>query len=237
MYLFIVRHGEPDYENDCLTEKGKREAFLTAERLMIDRIDEIHASPLGRAQETASYLAEKAGLPILTEPWASELDHTTQSAMFTGEPIGIGIFPSTYLEAPEHRKMTTEEALAKLPGLCDTGFPRKYRELCSGLDDLLFRCGYQRTPEGFYFPLAPSGKHIALYCHGAMIRSLLGHLFNIPYPFLGSSFHENHCGVTILRFDSDTGSSFVPKLLAFGDIGHLYQDGNCPCFYLDGDPF
>ena len=26
MLLYIIRHGDPDYENDCLTKKGKKQA-------------------------------------------------------------------------------------------------------------------------------------------------------------------------------------------------------------------
>lgn len=236
MYLYIIRHGEPDYATDSLTAFGKIQAELTAERLLKDRIDEIHASSMGRAQETASYLAEKTGLPIIKEPWARELDASTRSAMF-GKEVGIGLFPSTYLESPEFRSLSTAEAIEKIPGLCDTGFPAEYRRITEGLDRFLLGLGYERTPEGFYDPVAPCGRHVALYCHGAMIRSILSHLFHLPYPLLGSSFHENHCGVTILRFDSDTGGAFVPKLLTFGDIGHLYKEGGQPHFYLDGDPF
>ena len=33
MKLVLVRHGDPDYENDTLTDKGKREAQLLAGRM------------------------------------------------------------------------------------------------------------------------------------------------------------------------------------------------------------
>ena len=33
MEILIVRHGDPDYVNDTLTEKGKVEAQLLAEKL------------------------------------------------------------------------------------------------------------------------------------------------------------------------------------------------------------
>ena len=33
MRILIIRHAEPDYEHDSLTEKGEREAALLAERL------------------------------------------------------------------------------------------------------------------------------------------------------------------------------------------------------------
>ncbi len=237
MYLFIVRHGEPDYTEDKLTETGRKQAEMTAERLMIDRIDEIHASPLGRAKETASFLASKVGLSVITEPWARELENDCRGSIDGSEPVGIGVFPSTYLLGERFRKMTCEEAVSKIPGLCDNAFPNRYREIGEGIDEMLSGLGYERTEDGFYQPEKPDGRHIALFCHGAMIRSVLSHIYQIPYPYLGSTFHENFCGVTILRFDSDTGGAFVPKLIAFGDIGHLYKDGEAPRFYLDGDSF
>ena len=34
MKILIIRHGDPDYENDTLTEKGHKEAEYLAERLI-----------------------------------------------------------------------------------------------------------------------------------------------------------------------------------------------------------
>ena len=31
MRILLIRHGDPDYDNDTLTEKGRREAALLAE--------------------------------------------------------------------------------------------------------------------------------------------------------------------------------------------------------------
>ena len=56
MRLLLIRHGDPDYIHDTLTEKGEKEAELLAD--MISRqqhIDSIYVSPLGRARKTASY--------------------------------------------------------------------------------------------------------------------------------------------------------------------------------------
>ena len=33
MKLLLIRHGDPDYENDCLTPTGQREAELLAARI------------------------------------------------------------------------------------------------------------------------------------------------------------------------------------------------------------
>ena len=61
MKLLIIRHGDPDYVHDSLTEKGEREAALLAERIAPMDIAGYYVSPLGRAQATAARPAWRAG--------------------------------------------------------------------------------------------------------------------------------------------------------------------------------
>ena len=42
MRIMIIRHGDPDYEIDGLTEKGKREAQLLADRLVREDITRVY---------------------------------------------------------------------------------------------------------------------------------------------------------------------------------------------------
>ena len=60
MKLLIVRHGDPNYEIDSLTEKGWREAEY-AEKLKDLEVKEFYVSPLGRAKDTASLTMKKVG--------------------------------------------------------------------------------------------------------------------------------------------------------------------------------
>ena len=53
MRLIIVRHGDPDYERDSLTEKGWREAAFLADRISRLDVKDFYVSPLGRARDTA----------------------------------------------------------------------------------------------------------------------------------------------------------------------------------------
>ena len=41
MRIIFVRHGEPDYANDCLTEQGRIQAEACAQRLREEGIEEI----------------------------------------------------------------------------------------------------------------------------------------------------------------------------------------------------
>ena len=74
MKLLLIRHGEPDYEEDGLTEKGKREAMLLAGRIAPMRVKNYFVSPLGRAMETAEATLQKAGRKAEVCHWLREFD-------------------------------------------------------------------------------------------------------------------------------------------------------------------
>ena len=74
MRLLIVRHGDPDYEHDTLTEKGWREAELLSERLSKLPVKEFYVSPLGRAKDTASLTLQKMNREAKECLWLREFD-------------------------------------------------------------------------------------------------------------------------------------------------------------------
>ena len=53
MELIFIRHAEPDYENNTLTEKGFKEAEFLGQFLKDQKIDAMYVSPLNRAKYTA----------------------------------------------------------------------------------------------------------------------------------------------------------------------------------------
>lgn len=60
MRLLFVRHGDPDYKNDCLNEIGMREARALAALGPQIGWGTCFVSPLGRAQETAAIVLGRA---------------------------------------------------------------------------------------------------------------------------------------------------------------------------------
>ena len=72
MRLLFIRHGDPDYVHDTLTEKGHKEAALLAERAEDLHLGECYVSPLGRAQATAGYSMKKLGRTAKTLGWLQE---------------------------------------------------------------------------------------------------------------------------------------------------------------------
>ena len=72
MRILLIRHGDPDYVNDTLTEKGRREAALLAKRAVSMNMGECYKSPLGRAKDTATPCLEVTGKTAEILDWLQE---------------------------------------------------------------------------------------------------------------------------------------------------------------------
>ena len=69
MNLVIIRHGDPDYEHDTLTEQGWKEAEILSHRMEKMNIRDFYVSPLGRAQDTASRTLKRMNRTATTFDW------------------------------------------------------------------------------------------------------------------------------------------------------------------------
>ncbi|HXH07894.1 MAG TPA: histidine phosphatase family protein, partial [Vicinamibacterales bacterium] len=113
--FLLVRHGETDAVDQwlagwlpgvSLNAKGRRQAARLAERLGRRPVAAIYSSPLDRAMETATPLAEQLGLPI------RELDAVGEIRMGAWEGRRLDD-----LAADEHwRAFNTTRALVRPPG-------------------------------------------------------------------------------------------------------------------------
>ena len=74
MKLLIIRHGDPDYSIDSLTEKGFREAGLLKDRLVKLNINAFYCSPLGRARATARPTLDAYNTEAVICDWLMEFD-------------------------------------------------------------------------------------------------------------------------------------------------------------------
>ncbi len=241
MIVYFVRHGEPDYETDSLTEEGKRQAELVSRRLVMSGVDGIYSSPLGRARETAIPTAEKTGLPVEILPWAYELSKESKTTMFSEKPTHLSWINGTYWMQPKFRNLTGKEFF-ELEAVQKSGFKERYRMITEGLDAWIKELGYERTEDGFYMPVRPNDKHVVLFCHAAMMRVLLAHFMNMPYQYVNFPFIGNFTGVTAFSFhefkrvgtdeegnlfsgvETETAQPLVPRMISYGDVGHMYLD-------------
>ena len=73
MKILIIRHADPNYEIDSLTERGFKEANLLSDKLLNENITKIYTSPLGRAKDTAAPIAKKLGIEPKVLDWLAEI--------------------------------------------------------------------------------------------------------------------------------------------------------------------
>ena len=73
MRIVFVRHGHPNYVDDCLTDLGKLQAEAASQKLIKEGIKEIYSSTCGRAFETAQVTADKLGLEVIPLDFMREL--------------------------------------------------------------------------------------------------------------------------------------------------------------------
>ena len=224
MKLLIVRHGDPDYEHDSLTEKGIMEAKLLAEKLAGMEITACYCSPLGRAKATASYTLEK----IHQE--AEELDWLHE---FRGKIIPQGeekrycwdLLPSLWMK--EDIYYTEEWYKSEL--MQSGNVEEEFRKVTAGLDALLKRHGYERA--GRLFRVI-NGNHdcIVLFCHYAVGAIIAAYLIGVsPMTFLHHTVALTSSLTTFVTEEREQGiASF--RMMAYGDTGHLYAGGEEPSF-------
>lgn len=209
MEILLIRHGDPDYANDTLTERGSREARRLAEGLAGVHIDRIYVSPLGRAQATAAPTAQTKGLAPVPLDWLRER--------------GIKRGPLYLWEAPGAMFLREET----LPTQNDWHLPsgampegaEQFGRVRAGFDELMGTLGYVREEHG-YRVVRHSTERIALFCHKGVILTMLADMLHWALPMVFISVHVHPTGVTRLQMVED-GAFAHWKALAVNDLSHL----------------
>ena len=222
MFLYIVRHGDPDYSTDTLTEKGRAQAEAVGKRLFEAGIDRVFCSPLGRAKETAAPLCRLSGLEYSVEEWAREIDPKRTMTNISGEPQSVTTLQNTYYRVDKNADRSYSEAFDSL-GICDTEMKDISSYIEKSGDEFLCRLGYQREGD-LYRIVRPNDEKVALFCHGAMGRTWIASLLRIPLHVMYSSFSYTHTGVTVLEFRNNDCGVTAPKCLVYSDISHIYGE-------------
>ncbi len=218
MKLYIVRHGEPNYEADCLTEKGKREAEALAKRLEKLHIDDFYVSPLGRARETAEYTLELLGRKAETVPWLEEFRGRVIDPKTGKKSIAWDFMPQYWTRCPElwDRTNWRDNALVATGNAAEI-----YDETARGLDALLARYGYARRGD-IYVTDGNSDRTVCLVCHFGIAMVMLSHLLCIPPYLLLHGFIMPPSSVTSLVTEERIPGQVWFRCTALGDTSHLY---------------
>ena len=175
MKILIIRHGEPDYSIDSLTEKGWREAELLSDRLLKMNIDDFYCSPLGRAKDTAKPTLEKYGATAEILPWLEEFRGRIPEHGKNRQTIPWDLHPSFW----ENDEKVYDRNFWVNGEIVKNGNSKEiFEETKAGFDALLEKYGYKR--KGMLFECEENTKKtIALFCHFGLGAALVGYMAGI----------------------------------------------------------
>ena len=224
MKLLIVRHGDPDYSADSLTETGWREAELLSRRLKKQEIAAFYVSPLGRAKDTASVTLRQMGREAETLSWLQEFPVHMFDPDIGRERVLWDWLPERWTAEPDFYDRT---AWSQTPVMEEVHAGAEYQKVCEELDGLLARHGYIRQGN-LYRAQQPNRDTIVLFCHFGLECVLLSHLLGVSPMVLWHGTCAAPTAVTTLITEERRRGIASFRMTGFGDISHLYAVGQEP---------
>jgi probable phosphoglycerate mutase len=225
--LLLVRHGDPDYERDSLTEKGWREAEYLAERLADLPVRQFYVSPLGRARDTASCTLKRAGRTAIECPWLREFTAPIQRPDSPeGKTVTWDWLPQDWMGEEKFFRL---DQWAQHPILQAGNVEAEYDWVVEHFDHLLEEHGYRRNG-AYYQSVRPNNDRLVFFCHFGVECVLLSHLLNISPMVLWHGTCAAPTSVTTVVTEERRRGVVSFRMSAFGDTSHLYHHGEPPAF-------
>jgi probable phosphoglycerate mutase len=228
MRLLLIRHGDPDYAVDGLTETGRREAALLAERIAPMEISEYYVSTMGRALETARPSLEKAGREALACDWLREFDIRVRRPDCGGELSYVpwDWLPQDWLADPI---LLDPFRWHEHPVFASYGVREAYDRVCAAFDEVLAGHGYVR--DGLlYRVMQANSDTLVFFCHLGLSCVLLSHLMHCSPMVLWHGLAPAPSSVTTVVSEERRPGIVSFRASAIGDVSHLAVHGQPPSF-------
>lgn len=211
MILYIIRHADPDYENNTITPFGWEEANALADWLKDMPIDKIYTSPLGRAIDTAAPTCKIKGMTPEILPWTFESMDYMESHRLTQE-------------SQCRYKFSLQTGAFDFEDFMDNDRMKTIEEMKKNSDEFLASLGYVR--EGiFYKVVQPNDEHIAVFCHGGFGAEWIAHLLGIAPGLMFPAIWLNTSSVTTFEFPASSNGYIRPLLKYLNEIHHIRRTG------------
>lgn len=221
MLLFYIRHGDPIYNPDSLTELGYEQANALVERMKICKPEKIFSSSSNRAILTAKPTADYFGIDIEILDWCNEgkawweFTHVNSKGNRLWYPQHDDIVELFNTEEVynlgddwwKHPKIENENT--------KTGLERIKRETDAFMKDL----GYVRKGKGFVVE-NNTVERVALFAHAGFGLAFLSSLVNIPYPIFSTRFSLGLSNLTVIKFGNEGYT--IPKILQLSNDSHIF---------------
>ena len=238
MKILIVRHGDPDYQTDSLTDKGKTEAKLLSSRLCSEKITALYCSPLGRAKLTAQPTLEKLGITAEYCDWLKEFYYAKVKLPYLDREKSCWDIMPEFLK--DRNEIYNPDHWREVDFIKNSDVADAYDKVIYEFDKLLEHHGYQRNGN-CYNAVNPNHDTIVLVCHFGIEALLVSHLIgSSPFSILQNTVALPTSVTTFYTEERKEGvASF--RMCSFGDVSHLYINDEpasfagrfCECFTDD----
>ncbi len=250
MKLIFIRHAEPNYELNCLTEKGMREAEILVNRTKNWNVTDFHCSNYGRAQATAAPTLSYFGREAEIHEWLHEFDVFIDDPEREGNRKICWDFSPRYLE--EHPLLFDPHRWWEVPIMDGCGAKKEYDRVCGEFDALLARYGYTRKGLRYVtnhteasdsymkyngttlecMKNAPAEEPVLVFfCHLGVMMVLLSHLMNTSPCTLWHGIFVPPTSVTTVIAEERIPSEVYFRAQCIGDTAHLREAGEPVSFY------
>ena len=248
MKLVFIRHAEPDYINDSLTEKGDREARALSKRIALWNVTKAYVSPQGRAIQTASYSLKALGIEAETLPFLHEFSYRVTDPVTGRKGVPWDFVASDWTEYD--CMFNQGDAFIKYPCIASNSeIPVRYSEVINGLDNILKEFGYIREKKYYRninakerflrstvsddnkvrnnSPFDDPQKEpvILFFCHLGVTLLMMSHLLNIPFETLTHGIFLPSSSITVLSTEERWSNEAYFRAQVIGDCNHLYAAG------------
>ncbi|MCR5583863.1 MAG: histidine phosphatase family protein [Lachnospiraceae bacterium] len=246
MRLILIRHAEPDYPNNTITEKGRREAAALAERIKNWDVTAFYMSPLGRAMDTAKPTLDALGRTAELLDWAKEFDYRCIDPATGRDHLCWDYVPSDW--TANEKCFTQEEWATSDPMAQNPEIEINFKRVCSELDKLLLKYGYARDGKiyrtvgrkqenrirtaspnnmegGFSDSEDDKGPTIVIFCHLGVACLMMAHLLNIPFMTLTHGLFIPPSSINVLTTEERWEDEASFRAQAIGDCAHLLKNG------------
>lgn len=226
MRIYLIRHGDPNYALDCLTELGKEQAQKLGEYYKDIKFDAIYCSSQGRATETANFLAKPHQITPIRQDWSRE----DNGGRFFILNLGNDKYQWPFWE-PNHikafRKTETINRGLKYyedPSFENDKFKEGFEHMAKLSDEFLESLGLRHDRENnCYRKIKELPGNIALVAHGGFAYSFLSNMLDIPYSIFSTTFQcMDLTAVTIIDF-VEVDDRYYGKILRYNDTAHLRE--------------
>lgn len=244
MHIIFIRHGDPDYKNNTVTEKGAREAQYLAERIARWNVTDFYVSPYGRAQDTLKPALLKTDRTAVTLPWLREFDHHVIDPLSGKERSCCWDWMPRYFY--KEQKFFDRKRWFNVKPLRQKDIEKHYREVCDGFDALLAQYDYTRdSRDCAIYNCLPhlteeaaavdthllaqqedlDSKNLVFVCHLGVMFALIAHLTGMSPVQLWQGCYVAPTSVTVLGAEERVPGEVVFRVQQFGDVRHLAEHG------------